>query len=77
MKAIVAILITVGKNLLAMLLTERMVFWALELAAKKTKNKVDEQVVKLVKAAYRSDEQRLREAVESLAEQTNAKINRE
>lgn len=55
------------KNLLGMLVTKHMIFWALELATKQSKNKIDDNVVKLVRAAYDADNAKLKEAVEALA----------
>lgn len=64
MKAVVA---RIFKNLIGMLITKHMIFWGLELATKQTKNKVDDNVVKLVRAAYDADDKKLREAVENIA----------
>lgn len=65
-KAIWAVLVRAAKNLVAMLVTERMIFWALEVAAARTKTKVDDHLVAAVKAAYHNDERGLKEAVEKL-----------
>lgn len=67
MKSVIAILVAAGKNLLAMLITKRMVFWALELAASRTETKVDDHVVALVKSAYENDDAGVRQAIEGLA----------
>lgn len=49
------ILTKAAKNLVGMLVGKRMVFWALELAVKQTNNKIDDNAVGLVKAAYEND----------------------
>lgn len=73
-KAILAILIKSAKNLVAMLLTERMIFWALEVASSKTSTKVDDYLVAAVKAAYHNDEDELKKAIEDLSKYTMKKL---
>lgn len=63
MKAIAARIL---KNLVGMLITKHMIFWGLELATKQTKNKVDDNVVGVVKAAYNNNDKELRESVEKI-----------
>lgn len=54
------------KKLVAMLVTKKMIFWALELAAKQTDNKIDDNVIRLIKAAYDGDDAGFRAAVEGI-----------
>ena len=60
-------IVKIIKNLVAMLLTEKMIIWALEIAVKQTKNSVDDDVVAIVVAAYKNDSESLRQAVERLS----------
>lgn len=63
MKLILAKLI---KNLVAMLLTEKMIIWGLQFATKQTKNKIDDNVVGIVIAGYKGDEEEMKKAIEAL-----------
>lgn len=62
------VLARIIQNLIAMALTEKVVLWAVKLAAKKTENKIDDNVVQLLEAAYKNDVVALQEAVENLAD---------
>jgi hypothetical protein len=55
------------KNLVGMLLTEKMVLWALKFSVKQTKNSVDDNVVAIVEAAYKNDAVKFQAAVEATA----------
>lgn len=61
------ILTTIIKNIVAMMLTEKMIIWALELATKQTKNSIDDNIVAIVKAGYKNDAESLVIAVERLS----------
>lgn len=61
-----AILATAAKNLVGMVLTKRMIFWALEIAAKQTDNEIDDNAVGLVKAAYENDPDGVRKYAEQI-----------
>ena len=64
MTVILMILKTVVKNLVGMLIGQRMVFWALELAAKQTDNAIDDNAVALIKAAYKNEPDDVRKYAE-------------
>lgn len=68
-QALIAFFVTVGKNLVAMLLTQKMIIWALEVATSKTENEIDDNVVALVKAGYNNDTEGVRKAVQALADE--------
>lgn len=74
MQAVIAFFLTIGKNIVAMMLTKTMVFWALELAAKKSDNKIDDAVLELVRAAYDNDADSFKDAVEKLANKNLYKL---
>lgn len=57
------------KNLIAMMITEKMVVWCLKLAVKKTENKIDDNCVLLIEACYENDNIKLKEAIKGLSEQ--------
>ena len=56
-----------------MLLTKKMIFWALEIAAAQTKTAIDDNVVGIVKAGYDSDKEALKKHLEKLLSDLNAK----
>lgn len=64
MKALVAVLL---KNLVGLLVTEKMIIWALKFAASQTTNKIDDNVVEIVIAAYKNDSKAFQEAIEKTA----------
>ena len=64
---IVTIFKLILKNLLGMVLTERLVIWGAKLAVAKTTNKIDDNVVLLLEAGYSQDVAKLQQAVETLA----------
>jgi len=68
-----AVIVMIIKNLVAMLLTKKMIFWALEIAAAQTKTAIDDNVVGIVKAGYNSDNEALKLHLESLLSDLNAK----
>ena len=63
MPALIKMLI---KNLVTMLITEKMIIWSLEVAAKYTDNKVDDNIVLIVKGAYKSDTEMIKKGIEGL-----------
>ena len=68
MSVVAMILTKAAKNIVGMLVGKRMIFWALELAAKQTDNKIDDNAVGLVKAAYENDDAGVREHAEQILE---------
>ena len=60
------VLKTVVTNLATMFVTDKVIIWALELAVKKTKNQVDDSVVKIVKGAYQNDFVAIKSGTEDL-----------
>jgi hypothetical protein len=62
------VLIQIVKNLVGMLVTKHMIFWALELAAKQTSNKIDDNLLGLVRGAYDNDPDKVKESAEALLE---------
>lgn len=60
------IIIKILKNLGTMFLTKKVVLWALRLAAKSTKNKIDDNVINIVEAAYDNNPQKLMDAAETI-----------
>lgn len=71
MSAIAMILTKAAKNAVGMLVGKRMIFWALELAAKQTDNKIDDNAVGLVRAAYENDADGVRECAERILNEYN------
>lgn len=57
----------VVKNVIGMLVTEKMILWGLKFAVKQTKNSVDDNVVNLVEAAYKNDAAKFQAAIEATA----------
>lgn len=68
-----ALILTLAKNLLAMLVTQKMIIWALERYADQTKNLVDNAIVQFVKAALDNDADGVREALEKAQHEFNKK----
>jgi hypothetical protein len=66
MNAIKSVLLTIGTNLVSMFMTKTVILWALKLATKQTENKVDDNVVLLVEAAYNNDSASFQAATEEL-----------
>jgi len=66
MNAIKSVLLTIGTNLVSMFMTKTVILWALKLATKQTENKVDDNVVLLVEAAYNNDPTAFQAATEEL-----------
>jgi hypothetical protein len=66
MNAIKSVLLTIGTNLVSMFMTKTVILWALKLATKQTENKVDDNVVLLVEAAYNNDSAAFQAATEEL-----------
>jgi hypothetical protein len=62
------VIIQIFKNLIGMLISKHMIFWALELAAKQTSNKVDDNLLGLVRGAYDNDVDKVKESAEALLE---------
>lgn len=60
------LLLKLVKSLATMLITETMILWLLGIAAKHTDNKIDDNVVLIVKGAYSSDVAMLKLGVEGL-----------
>lgn len=54
------------KNIAKMFLTKTVALWALRLAAESTKNKVDDNIVKLAKAGYENNPEQMMIAGEAL-----------
>lgn len=66
MNAIIAIAVTVLKNIAAMFVGKTMVFWALEVAAGQTDTAVDDNIVGLIKAGYNNDAEGIRKHAEAI-----------
>lgn len=66
MSVITMIVAKAVKNAVGMLVGRRMIFWALELAAKQTDNKIDDNAVSLIKAAYENDPEDVRKYAEQI-----------
>lgn len=56
------------KNMIAMLITKRMIFWALEYAVKQTDNKVDDNAVRIIKGLYGNQIEEVQAGIEGLTE---------
>jgi|APSaa5957512576_1039674.scaffolds.fasta_scaffold478277_2 hypothetical protein len=54
-------------NLVKLLISKKMITWALRFLAKQTDNEIDDSVVLLVDGAMQSDESKIQLAVETLA----------
>lgn len=61
----------IGQNLLIMALNKTVILWALRLAAKQTDNKIDDNVIEVVDAAYEADTERLKASVENIVKELN------
>lgn len=61
----------IGQNLLIMALNKTVILWALRLAAKQTDNKIDDNVIEVVDAAYEADTERLKSSVENIVKELN------
>ncbi|WKE64352.1 hypothetical protein PVT67_11740 [Gallaecimonas kandeliae] len=68
MQALLALLLQAGKNIVAALITRRMVLWALERYAKSTENHLDDYAVQLIEAGLAGDEAAIQAAVQGLAD---------
>lgn len=68
MTMILALLRTLGMNLIGMLLTKKMIIWALEYATKQSSNKIDDNAVVIIKSLYDNDIDKVQEGVEGLTE---------
>lgn len=68
MTAILMLLRTLGMNLIGMLLTKKMIIWALEYATKQSSNKIDDNAVVIIKSLYENDIDKVQEGVEGLTE---------
>lgn len=68
MTMILALLRTLGMNLIGMLLTKKMIIWALEYATKQSSNKIDDNAVVIIKSLYENDIDKVQEGVEGLTE---------
>ena len=59
-------LLVIIKNLVSMIITKNMILWSLEKLAGYTDNKIDDNVITIVSAAYDSDTPKLKNGVEGL-----------
>lgn len=57
------------KNLGGMILTKKVIVWALTLAASKTTNKIDDNIIKLVEAAYDNDPEGVMKSTQIIVEE--------
>lgn len=63
------------KNMIAMLITKRMIFWALEFAVKQTDNKVDDNAVRIIKGLYDNQIAEVQAGIEGLTEAIKTERN--
>jgi hypothetical protein len=61
-------------NLLAMAITEKFIFWLLDLIVEKTPNKVDDNLRTAFKGAYKNDMLMLQKGVQKLADMYDPRI---
>ncbi|WP_115720180.1 hypothetical protein [Gallaecimonas mangrovi] len=66
-KLIIDLLLAAGKNIVAALITKKMVLWALERYAASTKTKVDDFAVQLVEGGLEADTAKIQTAVQGLS----------
>ena len=59
-------IILILENLVAMIVGPKMIIWLLGVAAKRTDNKIDDHVIKIVKAGYENDMVSMKKGVEDL-----------
>lgn len=62
---------TMTKNLVLMLVRWPMIKWILTLMAKQTTNKIDDNIILLVDAAYNKDEETFKVALEAITNELN------
>ncbi len=66
MKIAVALIL---KNLISMIVGPKMIIWLLGVAAEKTSNKIDDHVVKIVKAGYENNTADMQQGIKDLTAQ--------
>ncbi|EKE75202.1 hypothetical protein [Gallaecimonas xiamenensis] len=67
-KVLLDLLVAAGKNVVAALITKKMVLWALERYAASTKTKVDDFAVQLVEGGLEADTNKIQAAVQGLTD---------
>jgi hypothetical protein len=65
-QVLIATSVTIVKNVVATLITKRMLIWALEHAAKQTGTLVDDHAVALIKAGLNNDTAGIEQAAQDL-----------
>lgn len=68
LKALLSTLLAAGKNIVAALVTRKMVLWALTRFAASTKTQVDDYAVQLIAGGLNNDPQVVQKAVAGLAD---------
>lgn len=67
-KALIGLAMNAGKNIVAALITKKMLLWALERYARSTETEVDDHAVDLVQAGVDNDQVGIRQAVKGLSD---------
>lgn len=72
MNFLVSIFVKVAKNLVAALVTEKMLIWSLEKMASKTDNMIDDHAVGIIVGGLENDTQKIQDSLDSLVDEVSS-----